>query len=117
MTTFNLEATRERIQRAIKEADPRIERAMASIRERDGYCVVASESETLPHIVQVDEHMYSTECTCKAGHDGLDCYHRIAVDRYYDDRRPSFYERHGLTISRERMETAPLYRQSFSILR
>ncbi len=72
----------------------KIEKAMTTIRERDGYCTVASASEPTVHIVFVNEHLYSTESK-----QGLDCYHRIAVDRYYDDRRPSFHQRHGLVVA------------------
>lgn len=65
--------------------------AMATIEERDGYCLVGSQSEPTKHVVMINEQLYSELCTCKAGKSELDCYHKIAVDRYYDDRRPGFH--------------------------
>ncbi len=65
--------------------------AMSTIEERDGYCLVGSQSEPTKHVVTVNEQLYSELCTCKAGKSDQDCYHKIAVDRYYDDRRPAFH--------------------------
>src|SRR5260221_14208285 len=65
----------------------KIERAMASIQVRSGYCLADSESEDMPHVVSTNEKLYSTHCTCKAARKGLDCYHRISVDRYFDAQR------------------------------
>jgi hypothetical protein len=119
----------------------KIERAMASIVERDGYCLVASESEQAAHIVTLTPDLHSQACTCKAAKSDLDCYHRIAVDRFYDDRRPAFHatiqprefsytdeegERHAarrinwdeVLTPREKRATAPFYRpEGFSLLR
>ena len=113
--------------------------AMGTIEERDGYCLVGSQSEPTKHVVTVNEQLYSELCTCKAGKSELDCYHKIAVDRYYDDRRPGFhseprrftYVEDGVehearridwdaifAAPAERRQTAPLYRpEGFSLLR
>ena len=115
--------------------------AMGTIEERDGYCLVGSQSEPTKHVVTVNEQLYSELCTCKAGKADQDCYHKIAVDRHYDDRRPGFHSqpREFTYISEddgkvhtarridwdaifaapaERRQTAPLYPTSgFSLLR
>ncbi len=89
----------------------------------------------------MNEQLYSELCTCKAGKADQDCYHKIAVDRHYDDRRPGFHSqpREFTYISEddgkvhtarridwdaifaapaERRQTAPLYRpEGFSLLR
>jgi hypothetical protein len=75
--------------------------ALNSIQERKGYCLVESETEKTPHVVTINEHLYNTSCTCKAGKRGVDCYHRLAVDRYYDAYRPSFYQMLGLEQEQE----------------
>ena len=115
--------------------------AMGTIEERDGYCLVGSQSEPTKHVVTVNEQLYSELCTCKAGKADQDCYHKIAVDRHYDDRRPAFhqgieprrftYVEDGVehearridwdaifAVPAEKRQTAPLYRpEGFSLLR
>ena len=59
-----------------------------NIIEHRGYCEVPSASDAnTAYRVYVNSRLYSVSCNCKAGQHNQDCGHRVAVDRYFDDRR------------------------------
>ena len=80
----------------------RLAQAIASVQEHEDvfgrYCTVHSTTEKIGiYSVDIDENLYAVSCTCPGNADhGYDCIHMLACDRYYDDRRPSFYEMHGI---------------------
>lgn len=108
MTAKMIQATLEKLNRAI-----------ASVREMNGYCLVDSESESAAHVVTVNPTTrYSTYCTCKAGLANMDCYHRVAVDRYYDGKRQVESETLDYTLYHAQQEQArrrEAFVQAFSI--
>lgn len=67
----------------------RLQKAIDSIEEKNGYCLVASETENEKHVVTYNKETYYAEyCTCKSH---MDCYHMVAVDRHFEDKHPNFY--------------------------
>ena len=83
-----------------KEAyeDARLAKAIASVEVIEEWhtCKVASTSNPDAfYFVDYDKHFYAVSCECEAAQHNMDCVHRLAVDRYFDDVRPSFHEMAG----------------------
>ncbi len=93
---YEREAAREERERQLNEAKVAWATQGMTVHLEEGSVDVPSWThQGVYHHVPFDHNFYATECPCESS---IDCYHLLAVDRFFDGypgstrKHPSFYE-------------------------